>query len=298
MERFLERKRAAVHDATVGHEDKETFSQEKAEKEDSVMPNHEVQGGAGGSDSIGVPVPLELDLERACGPDDCEIIQLGYALGLQSGSSFIMPRGKIDRVGSKLSHKFEIVGQVMKKENVEVKTETMFEAGKKLLKFIKDVSAGRSVYLVCHGNDMKTLLNNMALVGLDKELVENIVGSVNSLEVFSNDEQFDDKSKSLSSLKKSKNLAEEILGDNIKREELVKDAHDAEYDAILLWRVWAEYLLAWSPSPLSVVLDNYMDPSSNLIRDASNFITKIGDKRRRKMRPVKDTGVLYFNGWL
>ena len=209
-----------------------------------------------------------------------------------------MPRGKIDRVGSKLSHKFEIVGQVMKKENVEVKTETMFEAGKKLLKFIKDVSAGRSVYLVCHGNDMKTLLNNMALVGLDKELVENIVGSVNSLEVFSNDEQFDDKSKSLSSLKKSKNLAEEILGDNIKREELVKDAHDAEYDAILLGRVWAEYLLAWSPSPLSVVLDNYMDPSSNLIRDASNFITKIGDKRRRKMRPVKDTGVLYFNGWL
>lgn len=298
MERFLERKRAAVHDAPVGFEDKETVYQEEAEKEDIVMPNYEVQGGARGSDSNGGPVALEVDLERAGGPDDCEIIQLGYALGLQSGSSIIMPRGKIDRVGSKLSHKFTVVGKVMKKENVEVKTETMFEAGKKILKFIQEKSAGRSVYMVCHGNDMKTLLNNMALVGLDKELAENIIGSVNSLEVFCNDEQFEDKSKSLSSLKKCKNLAEEILGDQINREELVNAAHDAEYDAILLGRVWSEYLLAWSPSPLSVVLENYMDPSSNLIRDASNFIAKIGDKRRRKMRPVQDTGVLYFNGWL
>ena len=48
------------------------------------------------------------------------------------------------------------------------------------------------------------------------------------------DEQFDNKSKSLSSLKKTKNLAEEILGSNISREELSNTAHDAVYDSLLL----------------------------------------------------------------
>ena len=138
----------------------------------------------------------------------------------------------------------------------------------------------------------------MARVGLDKELVENIVGCLNSLEVFNDDEQFDGKSKSLSSLKKNKNLAEEILGSKISREELANAAHDAEFDAILLGKVWAKYLAAWSPEPVSVIVDNYMDPSANLIRDAQNFITKIGDRRRRRVKPVKDYGVLIFNGWL
>ena len=209
-----------------------------------------------------------------------------------------MPRGKIDPYCTKVN-KIEVFGNTMKKENVKVKTETMFEAGMKFIKFIKDVSSGRSVYLVCHGNDMKTLLNNMATVGLDKEIVENIVGCINSLEVMDNDEQFNNKSKSLSSTKKeTKNLAEEILGSNISREELSNTAHDAVYDSLLLGRVWAKYLAAWSPEPESIIVDNYMDPGANLIRDAQSFISKIGDKRRRKGKPVKDCGVLSVNGWL
>ena len=152
--------------------------------------------------------------------------------------------------------------------------------------------------LVCHGNDMKTLLNNMATVGIDKEIVENIVGCINSLEVLNDDEQFDNKSKSLSSLKKTKNLAEEILGSNISREELSNTAHDAVYDSLLLGRVWAKYLAAWYPYPVSIIVENYMGPGANLIRDAQSFISKIGDKRRRKWKTVKDSGVLSVNGWL
>lgn len=139
----------------------------------------------------------------------------------------------------------------------------------------------------------------MATVGLDKEIVENIVGCINSLEVMSNDEQFNNKSKSLSSIKKeTKNLAEEILGSNISREELSNTAHDAVYDSLLLGRVWAKYLANWSPDPESIIVDNYMSPGANLIRLAQLFIIKIGDKRRRKGKTVKDSGVLSVNGWL
>ena len=296
MERFLEKKRAAAA-AAAGEADHET-------PEDTVLPDEVPVPESDASLTLAVPdvsltlaMPLEFDLERSGGADDTEIIQLGYAFGEKSGGSFILPRGKIDPFCAKV-HKIKVLGNTMKRENVEVKTETMFEAGMKFIKFIKDVSSGRSVYLVCHGNDMKTLLINMATVGIDKEIVENIVGCINSLEVMNDDEQFDNKSKSLSSLKKSKNLAEEILGSNISREELSNTAHDAVYDSLLLGRVWAKYLAAWSPEPESIIVDNYMDPGANLIRDAQSFISKIGDKRRRKVKPVKDYGVLNFNGWL
>ena len=300
MEKFLERKRAS----TARVEDSET-SPEKSMKEDKDITkkeqqNYEVQNAGGqdrGAASSGI-LYVPFDLERAGGPDDCEIIQLGYSSGTASGSSFILPRGKIDKIGSRLSHKITVVGKVMLRDNIQVKTETMLDAGNKFIRFLQDVSAGRNIYLVCHGNDVKTLLNNFAKVNLDKELVNHIAGSINSLEVFSDDAQFDDRSKSLSNLKKSKNLAEEILGDGIAREELVNKAHDAEFDALLLGKVWAKYLASWSPSPPSVVLENYMDPSSNLIKDASHFINKIGEKRRRKMKTVNDSGVIYFNGWL
>ena len=299
MDRFMEKKRINKMIRKKKTRDADEDDLESPEKEDTVLPD-EVQG-----EVIDVPVavasltlavPLEFDLERSGGADDSEIIQLGYSFGSESGGSFILPRGKIDQYGSKVVHKIRVFGNFMMRGNVVVKTDTMLEAGKKFIKFIKDVSS--PVYLVCHGNDMKTLLNNMASVGIDKEIVENIVGSINSLEVFNDDEQFDNKSKSLSSLKKTKNLAEEILGSNISREELANTAHDAVYDSLLLGKVWAKYLVAWSPEPVSIMVENYMDPAANLISFAQNFITKIGDKRRRKVKPVNDNGVLTFNGWL
>ena len=299
MDRFMEKKRINSMIRKKKTRDAAEDDLESPEKEDTVLPD-EVQGEVidvpVADASLTLAVPLEFDLERAGGADDSEIIQLGYSFGSKSGGSFILPRGKIDPYGARVSHKIRVVGNIMERDNVVLKTDTMLEVGKKFIKFIKDVSS--PVYLVCHGNDMKTLLNNMASVGIDKEIVENIVGSINSLEVFNDDEQFENKSKSLSSLKKTKNLAEEILGSNISREELANTAHDAVYDSLLLGKVWAKYLVAWSPEPVSIIVENYMDPTANLISFAQNFITKIGDKRRRKVKPVNDYGVLTFNGWL
>ena len=55
--------------------------------------------------------------------------------------------------------------------------------------------------------------------------------------MISNYAQFENKSRSLTSLKPDKNLAEDILGESVSREELVINAHDADFDAKFLDRV-------------------------------------------------------------
>ena len=44
--------------------------------------------------------------------------------------------------------------------------------------------------MVCHGNDMKTLLNNLASFGFDKQMVRLTKGSISTLKVLLNDEHF------------------------------------------------------------------------------------------------------------
>ena len=91
---------------------------------------------------------------------------------------------------------------------------------------------------------MRTLPNKIATVGLNKELVQLFDASLSSLEVLLDDSHFE---------KTTVKHQEEESGR--------ADSHPG------------------FPLLSVVLLDNYMDPPSTLIRDANYFITKMGEKR-------------------
>ena len=57
---------------------------------------------------------IAYDIERSEGADDSEMLQLAYASGNQSDSSYVKPSGTIDRYGSSI-HKIEVKNGQMKK---------------------------------------------------------------------------------------------------------------------------------------------------------------------------------------
>ena len=62
------------------------------------------------------------------------------------------------------------------------------------------------------------------------------------MQVVGNDQQFEGKSKSLTKLNVDKNLAEQILKEDLTRQELEVNAHDAQFDSVLLYRVLIRYM--------------------------------------------------------
>ena len=62
------------------------------------------------------------------------------------------------------------------------------------------------------------------------------------MQVVSNDAQFEGKSRSLTKLNVHTNLSELILKEDLTRQELEENAHDAEFDSVLLYRAWQRYL--------------------------------------------------------
>ena len=53
--------------------------------------------------------------------------------------------------------------------------------------FLRGVADGRQIILLAHGDDIVTLMNNLALVGLDKEITNIIAAAVEPFEIFEED---------------------------------------------------------------------------------------------------------------
>ena len=91
-------------------------------------------------------------------------------------------------------------------------------------------------------------------------------------------------------------MSETVLGDQVTREEIIKRAHDAMFDAELVLRVFKAYLHPpWSSSS-EFVEDTYIVPASSLIEKAKMKISRMILKRSRKLKQTS-TPYIMFNGW-
>ena len=241
---------------------------------------------------------VSYDIERSSGADDSEIINLSYASLTESEQFFIKPIGGIDLVASDKSSKIRVHGAKMFQGSKEVAHVTLKHACNKFIEFVAKIGSisGDKPVLVCHGNDMWTLMNNMAYVGLDEELLSTIGGSMNFLDVVKEEENLMGKSKSLTSLSVSENLSEIILGNHM-RSEITQHAHDAEFDANLLLKVMKKFLDNKSESDYDYILKNFVKLPNDLASSCKLAIQMIGIRRLRKKPKVNHFNIKYINGW-
>ena len=237
---------------------------------------------------------VSYDLENAAGPLDSEVIQIAYTTGTQSGSSYIFPRGKLDRIAAEKSHQIKVEGSKMTYKGRLICYETLQNGAQIFIDFLRGVADGRQIILLAHGDDIVTLMNNLALVGLDQEITKIIAAAVDTFEIFKEDGNY--QSLSLTSTKVKMNLAEAVLGDKITREEIVLHAHDAVFDAMLLSKVWAQYWSLQSPLCRKLMLENYSCSSSNIHSMCKEKIRRVQDRRARRGKSGT-RGITLFNGW-
>ena len=122
--------------------------------------------------------------------------------------------------------------------------------------------------------------------------------AIDFLQVVSNDAQFEGQSKSLTRLDVHKNLSELILKEDLTRQELEENAHDAEFDAVLLHRVWLRYLSNMTGLDATETINNYsLKADDRMLDNARLFISKIASKRNRKLKTGNSHGIVYINGW-
>ena len=240
-----------------------------------------------------------FDNERSGGPLHSELIQLAYTDSDSSGNSYIMPKGGICPEASKHSHNLIKENNKLMRGKEVYNDESLATAARRFVEYLKNVKirCGEDPVLVCHGDDIITLLNSFALVGYDKALVEVIGGVIDFQEVLADDERLNDIPKSLTKIRgECKNLSETVLGDQVTREEILKRAHDAMFDAELVLRVFKAYLHPpWSSSS-EFVEDTYIVPASSLIEKAKMKISRMILKRSRKLKQTS-TPYIMFNGW-
>ena len=241
MEKFLARKAAE----SAAGKPEESEASKKEEKEQAHTHQIPVISEVDDIKEFDPGMLVYFDLERSTGSEASEIIQLAYCAQSGCGISNIYPKGKIDSVCARMSHKISKQGKDLVRQGEILPSMELEEACKAFLGFLRNLAAlkGSKPVLVCHGSDTITLFNNMALVHLDKELSEAILGAVDFLEVICDDENYphDTSSMSLTKINPQKlNLSETVLGKDFDREELGA-AHDALYDSKLLRRVVEEY---------------------------------------------------------
>ena len=122
--------------------------------------------------------------------------------------------------------------------------------------------------------------------------------AIDFLQVVSNDAQFEGQSKSLTRLDVHKNLSELILKEDLTRQELEENAHDAEFDAVLLHRVWLRYLSNMTGLDATEIVNNFsLKADDRMLDNARLFISKIASKRNRKLKTGNSHGIVYINGW-
>ena len=100
-----------------------------------------------------------VDLERACGNLDSEIIQIGFCTANTEGLANIFPEGKIDPVASHMSHKIvaTVNGQLKRKGRI-LPFGNLKTAAEEFIMFLQNFRSqnGKKAVLCCHGDDMVT----------------------------------------------------------------------------------------------------------------------------------------------
>jgi hypothetical protein len=236
-----------------------------------------------------------FDLERAGGNIESEIIQIGFTDGQNSESIFIQPKGKISKQSSKYSHKMSLSksGKLATSTGGFIKCSSLIDAAERFISFIKlkKDECGQDPCLVFYGGDDDVcLLNNLAIVRKDQDLVECVSSFLDFQSVIKDDDQFKDVSVSLTKIQPNKkNITQHILGPKIIGE--LKMSHDASYDADLLKRVFQVYLKSWS---YAVDLSPYMIPSKDSLLTAQIIVGKLSERRIRRGTSYD---FLTFNGW-
>merc|ERR1711867_317323 len=272
-------------------EEREEREREREESESDTIDNNEGVGGLTGEQSLQFSLPSEskeipvvyFDLERSTGSDASEIIQLAYCAQSGCGLFNIYPKGNIDPVCARKSHKIYKKGNDLVRMGKILPSMHLEKACKEFLTFLRKLAAlkGSKPVLVCHGTDTITLFNNMALVHLDEELSEAILGAINFIQVISDDEDYphDTSSKSLTKIDPQKlNLSETVLGKDFDREELGA-AHDALYDSKLLRRVVEEY--CGSSRTMQMMVEEYMCAGEKSRMDARFHLSTPKSRKKR-----------------
>ena len=242
---------------------------------------------------------IAYDIERSGGADDSEMLQLAFANGNQSETYYMKPSGKIDRYASSI-HKIVVKQDKLWKGKQVLKSVTLKVALEEMIKFIENSGSGvdkEKKVIVCHGHDLQTLINQMSHCGLAEQFMRSFGGALDFMQIVSNASQFIGKSKSLTKLNVEKNLAEEILGEDLTRQELEENAHNAEFDSVLLYRVFIRYLENLAESEARDVMKYYKVKSGDRMMDTARlYISKISSKRRRRVGTASH-GIVYINGW-
>ena len=291
MEQYLARKAAE----SAAGKPEESEASKKEEEEEARINQIPVISEVDAIKEIDPGLLVYFDQERSTGSEASEIIQLAYCAQSGFGISNIFPKGKIDSVAARMSHKISIQGKHLVRQGEILPSMELEKACKEFLSFLRNLAAlkGSKPVLVCHGSDMITLFNNMALVHLDKDLSEAILGAVDFLEVISDDENYphDTSSMSLTKMNPQKlNLSETILGENFNREKHGA-AHDALYDSKLLMRVVEQY--CGVSQTLQIMVDTYMRASENIRRHAKFHLSTAKSRKKR----VDQSKFYTFFGW-
>ena len=299
-ERFIERKRKEA-------EEEAALSDVAVSSEGDVVAAQVSEEGAVGGVCVIKPVTavqpkdgyafVAYDIERSSGADDSEMLQLAYACENQSDSSYIKPLGSIDRFGSTI-HKIVVKSGKLMKGREMLHSVSLNAALEKMIQFLEKYSEEKQVIIICHGNDLQTLINQMTHCGLAEQFKNSFWGAIDFMQVVSDDSEFNEKSKSLTKLNVNKNLSELILKEDITRKELEENSHDAEFDSVLLHRVWMRYLESLTAMDARMLIqNNCMKSSEHMLENAKIYICKIASKRRRKVISGRSKGIVYINGW-
>ena len=107
--------------------------------------------------------------------------------GTQSGCSYIFPRGKLDKIAAEKSHQIKVEGSEMTYKGRLISYETLRNGAQMFIDFLRGVADGRQIILLAQGDDIVTLMNNLALVGLDKEITNIIAAAVDTFEILKED---------------------------------------------------------------------------------------------------------------
>jgi hypothetical protein len=213
----------------------------------------------------------------------------------------IFPEGKIDPVASHMSHKIAAtVNGQLKRQGRILPSGNLKTAAEEFIMFLQNFRSqnGKKAVICCHGDDMVTLLNNFALLGMDQVLGENIEGSVNFLQVIDDNENYPkESSKSLTKLDpNTPNLAQTILKQDFDINLLCDAAHDARYDARVLMQVVQRYCKDFMPE--TIMVDTFLTTSHWLIKSVQYHVATSRMKRKVKAKiNEKAKGHLTFNGW-
>ena len=304
MDRYNARKKA--EDEAAKKEEKEAPKKEEKEAAkkgdvEAIEIEEKQTPGTFFNDSIKNIDPRTIvcfDLERATGSEASEIIQIGYCCKSGFGLSNIFPKGNIDMKSAKISHQIKIQGEHLVRKGEILPSMDLRKAVDEFIIFLRNIATktGSKPILVCHGTDMTTLYNNLALIKCDGVLAESIRGAVDFLQVITDDESYphDSSSKSLTKKKKKPeklNLSQTILGKDYDRGE-VDEAHDALYDSKLLMRVLDKYASAYSQR-LDIIVDTHMKDAEYLRRSVKDHLSSPKSRKKR----LDQTEFYTFFGW-